>query len=119
MIKDFELEQRHLNILRKAKNKIKKENDNYLLRLEQMKEKKEEMYNKKRNDLLKEYSKKQKEIEKQLYRTRVSKEGEWKKNSEMMQKRGIIAKEKKRKKIVSDEKDRIKMETQIFKKSKT
>ena len=44
MLKDFESEERHLNSIRKTKNKWKNVNKNYLIRLEQMKEKKEENY---------------------------------------------------------------------------
>ena len=79
MLEDFELEQRYLKTFQSVKNKWQSENKKYLERVEHMKEKKEENYTNRRNSLLKEYNKKQKEIENQLYKIRESKEGERKK----------------------------------------
>ncbi len=118
MLKDFESEERHLNSIRKTKNKWKNVNKNYLIRLEQMKEKKEENYKTKINNFLKEYLKKQNDIEKQLYKTRFSKESDRKKALELMIKKGKQAKEKQRKKIERDEQQRINIESQICSRSK-
>ena len=118
MLKDFESEERHINSIRKAKNKWKNENKQYLIRLEQMKEKKEENYKNRRNNALKEYLKKQKDIERQLYKTRISKESDRKKTLQLMLKKGEEAKEKQRKKLERDEQQRINIESQIFSRSK-
>lgn len=118
MIKDFESEERHLNCLKKTKNKFKSENKKHLLKLEQIKEKIEEDYNNKRKNLLKEFSKKQQDIQRQLYKTRISKQSDWKKNSILMQKKEVQAKEKRKLKIERDEKERRQIETQIFSKCK-
>ena len=118
MLKDFKLEERYQNAIRKTRNKWKSENKKYLIRLEQMKEKKEENYKTKRNNFLNEYLKRQKDIEKQLYKTRISKQSDWKKNSLLMQKKEEQAKEKQRKKQEKDEKNRLDIESQLFSKSK-
>ena len=117
MLKDFEAEQRYLKTYQTTKNHWKSENKRYLERVEHMKEKKEENYNTRRDYLIKQYNKKQKEIEKQLYKIRESKEGERKKLLNMMMQREILAQERKKKKQIKDEKDRLKYETQIFSKS--
>lgn len=83
-----------------------------------MKEKKEENYIIKRNNFLNEYLKKQKDIERQLYKTRISKQGEWKINSQIMKRKEEQAKEKQRKKIERDEEERLNMENQLCAKSK-
>ena len=119
MLKDFRSEENHLNLLKKARNKWKSESKKYLIRLEQMKEKKEENYKTKRNTLLKEYLKKQKEIEKQLYKTRVSRQGDKHINTKLMQNKEEQAKEKRRKKIERDERERLEIENKLFSKSKT
>ena len=69
-----------------------------------MKEKKEEYYNNKRNNLLKEYEQKQKEIENQLYKSKVSKDSLRKKQLEILAKKESQAKEKKILKLKKDEK---------------
>ena len=96
MLKDFELEQRYLKAYQTTKNKWKSENKRYLEKVEHMKEKKEENYNTRRSNLIKEFNRKQKEIEKQLYKIRESKEGERKKLINMMLKKEILAQEKKK-----------------------
>ena len=116
MLEDFELEQRYLKTYQTTKNKWKSENKRYLERVEHMKEKKEEEYNTRRNNFIKQYNKKQKDIENQLYKIRESKEGERKKLLDMMIKREILAQEKKKKKEQKDENNRLKYETQIFSK---
>ena len=118
MMKDFKFGERYQNAIRKTRNKWKSENKKYLIRLEQMKEKKEESYKAKRNNFINEYLRRQKDIEKQLYRTRISKQGDWKKNSLKMEKKNEQAKEKQRKKIERDEKYRLNIESQISSKSK-
>ena len=118
MIKDFESEERYLNGIKKIEKKWKSEKKKYYERLGQMKEKKEEIYNLKRNNLLKEYEKKNKEIELQLYRTRQSKESSRKKQIALMQKKEEEAKEKKRLKIERDERQRLDIQAQIFTKCK-
>ena len=116
MIKDFELEQRYLKTYQTTKNKWKSENKRYLEKVEHMKEKKEENYNTRRSNLIKEFNRKQKEIEKQLYKIRESKEGERKKHINMMLKKEILAQEKKKNKEKKEEDTRKKYETQIFSK---
>lgn len=118
MLKDFQSEERYQTFARKTRNKWKSENKKYLIRLEQMKEKKEENYIIKRNNFLNEYLKKQKDIERQLYKTRISKQGEWKINSQIMKRKEEQAKEKQRKKIERDEEERLNMENQLCAKSK-
>ena len=76
MLKDFKSEENYLNRIRRTRNKFKSENKKYLIRVEQMKEKKEENYKTKRNAILKEYLRRQKEIERQLYKTRISKQSD-------------------------------------------
>ena len=83
-------------------------------RVEQMKEKKEHDYTNKRNNLINNYNKKQKEIEKQLYKIRESKEGERKQHLKMMKEKEQLAFKKKKLKEEKDEKKRIKYETQIY-----
>ena len=120
MLKDFKSEENHLNILKKTRNKWKSENKKYLIRLEQMKEKKEKNYKTKRNTILKEYLKKQKEIEKQLYKTRVSRQGDKQmNNTKLMHNKEEQAKEKRRKKIERDERERLEIENKLCSKSKT
>ena len=119
MLKDFESEERHLNFINKERNRYKNESKKYLLRLEQMKEKKEEMLNKKRDDFLKKYSKKQKDILCHLFKAKTARTNDNKKISEKEHNKEILAQEKRKRKIENDEKDRIKIETQIFTKSKT
>ena len=116
MLKDFELEQRYLKVYQTTKNKWKSENKRYLEKVEHMKEKKEENYNTRRSNLIKEFNRKQKEIEKQLYKIRESKEGERKKLINMMLKKEILAQEKKKNKEKNEEDTRKKYETQIFSK---
>ena len=118
MLKDFKSEERYLNLLRKSRNIMKNKNKQYTIRLEIMKEKKEDNYKKKRNNFLNEYLKKQKNIERQLYKTRISNKSGWKKNTELMQKKQKQAKEKQKKKIEKDEKDRLEIENQLSTKSK-
>ena len=118
MLKDFQSEERYQTFARKTRNKWKSENKKYLIRLEQMKEKKEENYTIKRNNFLNEYLKKQKDIERQLYKTRISKQGEWKINSQIMKRKEEQAKEKQRKKIERDEEERLNVENQLCAKSK-
>ena len=118
MIKDFESEERYLNHIKKIENKWKSENKKYYERLGQMKEKKEEKYNIRRNNLLKEYIKKSKEIELQLYKTRQSKESNRKKQIAIMLKKEEDANMKKRLKIKRDEQERLDYQTQIFSKCK-
>ena len=90
------------------------------MRLEQMKEKKEKNYKIKRNTILKEYLKKQKEIEKQLYKTRVSRQSDKQmNNTKLMHNKEEQAKEKRRKKIERDERERLEIENKLFSKSKT
>lgn len=116
MLKDFELEQRYLKAYQTTKNKWKSENKRYLEKVEHMKEKKEENYNTRRSNLIKEFNRKQKEIEKQLYKIRESKEGERTKLINMMLKKEILAQEKKKNKEKNEEDTRKKYETQIFSK---
>ena len=118
MLKDFQSEERYQTFARKTRNKWKSENKKYLIRLEQMKEKKEENYTIKRNNFLNEHLKKQKDIERQLYKTRISKQGEWKINSQIMKRKEEQAKEKQRKKIERDEEERLNVENQLCAKSK-
>lgn len=118
MLEDFESEERYLNRIKKIKNKWKSENKKYNERLEIMKEKKEEYYNNKRNNLLKEYEQKQKEIENQLFKSKVSKESLRKKQIEILTKKESQAKEKKILKLKRDEKERLEIQTQISLKSK-
>ena len=87
-------------------------------RVEQMKEKKEHDYTNKRNNLINNYNKKQKEIEKQLYKIRESKEGERKQHLKMMKEKEQLAFKKKKLKEEKDEKKRIKYETQIYNRCK-
>ena len=117
MLEDFELEQRYLKTFQSVKNKWQSENKKYLERVEHMKEKKEENYTNRRNSLLKEYNKKQKEIENQLYKIRESKEGERKKLLLLLQQREELALIRKKRKEEKEEKQRLKYETQIFTKS--
>ena len=118
MLEDFELEQRHLKTVQDIKKKWQKENKQYLERVEQMKEKKEENYNNRRNDLIKIYDKKQKEIEAQLFKIKESKEGARKKLLRMMRKKEKLALEKKKLREEKDENNRLRYETQIFSKCK-
>lgn len=116
MLKDFELEQRYLKAYQTTKNKWKSENKRYLEKVEHMKEKKEENYNTRRSNLIKEFNRKQKEIEKQLYKIRESKEGERKKHLELMKKKEELALVRKKNKEEKEEKKRLKYETQIYNK---
>ena len=118
MLEDFELEQRHLKTVQDIKKKWQKENKQYLERVVQMKEKKEENYNNRRNDLIKIYDKKQKEIEAQLFKIKESKEGARKKLLRMMRKKEKLALEKKKLREEKDENNRLRYETQIFSKCK-
>ena len=104
MIKDFEAEERYLKGMKKIKNKYKSENKKYYIRLGQMKEKKEENYLNKRNNLIKEYQKKQEDIEKHLYLTRTTRE------KDRQRQLAIILKK--------EEQERQEVETQIYSKSK-
>ena len=117
MLEDFELEQRYLKTIQTVKNKWQSENKKYLERVEQMKEKKEENDTNRRNSLLKEYNKKQKEIENKLYKIRESKEGERKKLLLMLQQKEELALMRKKRKEEKEEKQRLKYETQIITKS--
>ena len=116
MLEDFELEQRHLKTVQDINKKWQNENKQYLERVEQMKEKKEENYNNRRNDLIKIYDKKQKEIEAQLFKIKESKEGARKKLLRMMRKKEKLALEKKKLREEKDENNRLRYETQIFSK---
>lgn len=118
MLEDFESEERYLNRIKKIRNKWKSENKKYNERLEHMKEKKEEFYINKRNNLLKEYQQKQKDIEKQLYKSKVSKESVRKKQLDILAKKERQAKEKKLLKLKRDEKERLEVQTQISIRSK-
>ena len=82
-----------------------------------MKEKKEENLTNRRNSLLKEYNKKQKIIENQLYRIRESKEGERKKHLLLLQQKEELALFRKKRKEEKEERQRLKYETQISTKS--
>ena len=117
MIQDFELEQRYLKTVQDTKNKWQKENKQYLERVEQMKEKKGNDYKNKRNNLIQNYNRKQKEIEKQLYKIRESKEGERKKHIKIMKEKEEFALKQKKLKAEKEEKERVRYETQIYSKS--
>ena len=54
MLSDFEMESRHEDILRKKRNKWRAESLKYIERVQNMKEKKQEMYANKMNKLQKE-----------------------------------------------------------------
>ena len=81
-----------------------------------MKEKKEENYVTRRNQLLKQLERKEQEIEKQLFKIRESKEGERKKHLKMMKKKEHLAQIRKKRKEQREESDRLRYETQIFSK---
>lgn len=118
MLKDFEAEERHLNSMKKIKNRYKSENRKYYIRLGHMKEKKEEDYLNKRNNLLKEYQKKQEDIEKHLYLTRINKEKDRQRQLAIILKKEAEAKEKNKLKQKQEEQERQLVETQIYSKSK-
>lgn len=118
MLKDFAAEERHLNSMKKIKNKYRSENKKYYIRLGQMKEKKEENYLNKRNNLLKEYQKKQEDIEKHLYLTRLTREKDRKKQLAIILKKEAEAKEKNKLKQKREEQERQEVESLIYSKSK-
>ena len=116
MLKDFEAEDRYLTKLKKEKNKWKNENKKYYERLEQMKEKKEEIYINRRNELLKEYAEKEKSISLHLQEARKSKEAQRQKSLEISLKKEAEAKEKYRQKLEKEENKRRRIETEVFEK---
>jgi hypothetical protein len=118
MIKDFEAEERYLKGMKKIKNKYKSENKKYYIRLGQMKEKKEENYLNKRNNLLKEYQKKQEDIEKHLYLTRTTREKDRQRQLAIILKKEAEAKEKNILKQKKEEQERQLIQSQIYSKSK-
>jgi len=118
MLKDFEAEERYLNSMKKIKNKYKSENKKYYIRLGQMKEKKEEIFLNKRNNLIKEYQKKQEDIEKHLYLTRIAREKDRQRQLAIILKKEAEAKEKNILKQKKEEKERQEVQTQIYSKSK-
>jgi hypothetical protein len=79
-----------------------------------MKEKKAENFENKRNNLIKLFNKKQKQIENQLYKIRESKEGERKKLLNKMKEKEELALERKKLKQQKEERDRLRYETQIY-----
>ena len=70
MLEDFESEQRYLKTVHTTQSKWKAESKKYLETVKLMKEKKEENFLSRREKLIKEFNKKQKEIENQLYKIR-------------------------------------------------
>ena len=60
MLTDFEMENRHEEIIRKKKNKWRAESQKYIEKVQNMKEKKQEMYINKMNKLQKDLKKKRK-----------------------------------------------------------
>ena len=118
MIKDFEAEERYLKGMKKIKNKYKSENKKYYIRLGQMKEKKEENYLNKRNNLIKEFQKKQEDIEKHLYLTRTTREKDRQRQLAIILKKEAEAREKNQLKQKKEEKERQEVESQIYSKSK-
>ena len=118
MLKDFEAEERYLNGMKKIKNKYKSENKKDYIRLGQMKEKKEENYLNKRNNLLKEYQKKQEDIEKHLYLTRTTREKDRQRQLAIILKKEAEAKEKNILKQKKEEQERQLIQSQIYSKSK-
>ena len=119
MLKDFATEDRVLTKIKKEKYKWKTENKRYLERLGLMKEKKEENYINRRNELLKEYAEKDKNINLHLQEARKAKEAERQKSLEISLKKEAEAKEKYRQKLEKEEKKRKKLQTQIFDKINT
>lgn len=113
-MKDFGVEERCENRKLKERKKWKSINQTHREKVEEMKAKREESYNKKRNELLTEYMKKEKEIEKQLELTKKSKEKERQKNLKILITKENQAREKYRLRIESEEKDRLKIEKETF-----
>ena len=118
MLKDFELEERCLRTYQKVRNKWKRDNKNYLIRLKQMKEKKEDNFNIQRNTFLKEYLQKQKKIENHLNKIRLDKNRSLHNEYQLMMKKEKDAKEKQRRKIDNDEKNRLEIQTKVYTKCK-
>lgn len=118
MLSDFETESRHEDILRKQKNKWRSESLKYLERVHTMKEKKEDMYQTKMNNLQKEINRKEKEISHRLAQNKKQKEAERKKALDIFLKKEKNAKEAFNKKLKKDEKEREENEKRILAKCK-
>ena len=118
MLSDFETESRHEDILRKQKNKWRSESLKYLERVNNMKEKKEDLYQTKINHLQKEINRKEKEISHRLAQNKKQKEAERKKALEIFLKKEKSAKEAYNKKLKKDEKEREENEKRILAKCK-
>ena len=114
MLEDFELEQRNVKAYQNTKKKWQNQYKLYLETVAHMKEKKEETFDNKRNNLIKLFNKKQKQIDNQLYKIRESKEGERKKLLNKMKEKEELALERKKIKQQKEERDRLRYETQIY-----
>ncbi len=118
MLSDLETESRHEDILRKQKKKWRSESLKYMEKVHLMKEKKEDMYHTKMNNLQKEINLKEKEISERLAQNRKQKEAERKKALEIFLKKEKSAKEAYNKKLKKDEKEREENEKRILSKCK-
>ena len=114
MLEDFELELRNIKTYQTTKKKWQNQYKQYLETVEHMKEKKKENFDNKRDNLIKLFNKKQKQIETQLYKIRESKEGERKKLLNKMKEKEELALERKKLKQQKEERDRLRYETQIY-----
>lgn len=114
MLEDFELELRNFKTYQTTKKKWQNQYKQYLETVEHMKEKKKENFDNKRDNLIKLFNKKQKQIETQLYKIRESKEGERKKLLNKMKEKEELALERKKLKQQKEERDRLRYETQIY-----
>ena len=118
MLADFETESRHEDILRKKRNKWKAENIKYLERVQNMKDKKEELYSNKMNKLQKDIQKKEKDIQNRLYQNKKQKEAERKHSLEIILRKETNARDTYNRKLIRDEQEREENEKKILAKCK-
>lgn len=117
-MKDFEVEERCINLKQKNRKLWKSINQTHRKKVEDMKIKREESYDKKREKFLNEYNKKEQQIEKQLALTKKAKEQERQKNIKLLLIKENQAREKYRIRIENEEKARLKIEKETFSKCK-
>lgn len=118
MLSDFELESRYNNIKRVLKNKWRSASLKYLARVNNMKEKTEETFNKKMTKLQEGLDNKDKNIRQRMEQNQRNKEQERKHSHDMFSKKEKRARDTYNRKLKMDEEERTENEKKLVDRSK-
>jgi hypothetical protein len=118
MLSDFELESRYNNIKRVLKNKWRSASLKYLARVNNMREKTEETFNKKMTKLQEGLDNKDKNIKQRMEQNQRNKEQERKHSHDMFSKKEKRARDTYNRKLKMDEEERTENEKKLVDRSK-